>query len=83
MVRTAVIYDEGQGDLKFFVYDGDLRDLDNVYINQYGGDEVKMTRLYDTLYDENGYCKVEFCDREQFTDAIQRGAYVTVCGFLP
>ena len=81
MRRTAVIWDDLQAKIKFFVFDADLRNLDNVYINQNGDD--KEAALQNLIYDEASGYRIEFCDKCDFEAVIRQGAFVIVCGFLP
>ena len=81
-MKTVVIWDEMQGEIKFFVVDQDLQHLDGTYING-SDDDKKLDQLNEVLgYDDNGKPKVTLLTAFPM-DAVKEGAAVIVCGFLP
>lgn len=83
--KTAVIWDTVSLEkIRFFIVDGDISELDDVYINDAADEnDHRQDRLSDLVYDDNGNTLVEFISKEEFESAVRNGAKVIVCGFLP
>lgn len=81
-MKTVVIWDTLEGEIKFFVVNGDFSHLDGVYINsmenELGQDE--LNKILD--YDSNGNPKVTMLEHFPKEDVIN-GANVIVAGFFP
>lgn len=81
-MKTVFIWDEMQGELKFFVVDGDYRHLNNIYINTVDNEE-QQDQLNEVLgYDEQGQPKITMLT-EFPVQEVKDGAFVVVAGFLP
>lgn len=52
-MKTIVIWDEYDAEIKFFVLEGNYSHLDNVYINGLHSSERKQIELYNLVYDED------------------------------
>lgn len=90
-MKTVLIYDQLDADLKFFVLDGDYTKFKGVYINQCStgnkreqkAAEKKQDELTNLLYDQNtGELLLPFLG-EFPTEEVRNGAAVIVAGFLP
>jgi len=82
-MKTVVIWDTMEADIKFFVLEGDYRHLDQVYLNSCGEDQIeeKQDELNDVLaYDEHGRPKVKMLDSFPLEE---KPDFVVVCGFIP
>jgi len=79
-MKTVVIYDADYYGVRFVVFDGDYRHLDNVYINV-TEDERLLEEVNSLLFDEDINDKVEFTKNFP-TQAVVDGAFVIVVGFL-
>jgi hypothetical protein len=80
-MKTVVIFDELEGDLQFFVFDGDIKHLDRVYINS-DHDQKLIDELMDLIYEDDGDRKVEFLS-EFPIEEVKNGAQVITAGFCP
>jgi len=81
-MKTVFIWDELQGELQFFVVEGDFRHLNNTYINSVE-DEDKQDELNKILaYDNEGKPEVTMLTEFPIQE-VKDGAYVVVAGFLP
>jgi hypothetical protein len=81
-MKTVVIWDQLDADLKFFVVDGDLGRFDKKYVNSPDISDEEQSELSSLVYGEDGAIKVEL--RSNFpTEEILQGARVIVAGFLP
>jgi len=81
-MKTVFIWDELQGELQFFVVNGDFRHLNNTYINSVE-DEDKQDELNKILaYDNEGNPEVTMLTEFPIQE-VKDGAYVVVAGFLP
>lgn len=89
-MKTVVIWDTcGQGQIRFFVLDGDMSRLNTIYINTYTEKTPagrKQQKLIDELnklvYDDQGKDIVTFLD-DFPVEEVKAGAKVIVAGFLP
>lgn len=82
-MRTVIIWDQcGQEQLLFFVVDGDLSELDGVYLNGCG-DEEKVDKLNSIIYRDDYSSYRNFALTKFPVDAVKNGAKVIVCGFYP
>lgn len=81
-MKTVFIWDEMQGEMKFFVVEGDYRHLNNIYIN--GSDDDNLVdQLNEVIdYDAEGNPKVIMLTEFPVQD-VKDGAFVIVAGFLP
>ena len=81
MMQTAIIWDEMDMDLKFFVIPGDWRSLDGVYINT--TDDIESDELCDLMYEPDGSLKQVPVEKAEFQKAIIDGAFLITAGFIP
>lgn len=81
--KTVLIYDQcGQEALKFYVFDGDYRHLEGVFINSVESPQELQDELHDLLFDEEGQYVVKL--KTKFPrKAVVGGAAVITAGFLP
>ncbi|AOJ42698.1 hypothetical protein WJ23_33235 [Burkholderia lata] len=83
MSKTVIIWDEcGQNDISFVVFDRDVTHLAGVYVNRCGNDRDKEDELTNIIYDDTGNTRNEHLSSFP-VDAVEAGASVIVCGFLP
>lgn len=81
-MKTVIIWDALDANIKFLVVEGDQRHLNGVYINTAGDeeDDKKQDELTKLTMDEEGTKKM----LDDFpTTAVLEGAFVIVAGFLP
>lgn len=85
LAKTAIIWDEIDGDIKFFVLEGSMAEFEGIYINMGSSqEEVECShRLSDVMYGEQGFLLHEPVSSEEFRQAIVLGAEVVRCGFAP
>ena len=72
-MKTVVLFLEDQTDYHYYILEGDLRSLHNVFIGAGTDDlteELEQERLCDLIYDAA-------------VDAIRQGAYFIVAGSIP
>ena len=92
-MKTVVIFDECEANLRFFVLEGDFGHLNGVYINSCGPEGLskkeqkelvkKQNELNGLIYDEeSGQMKVPTFHLFP-TQAVIDGAQVIVAGFVP
>lgn len=81
-MKTALIWDDMQGALEFYVFKGDYRHLDKVYVNG-SEDFEKVDELSTLLYDEEGDKIVDQVTIQVFCEAVHDGAFPIVCGMVP
>ena len=78
-MKTVIIYDDCEANLRFFLVEGDLSHLDGKYVNgdatQTEADEI----MKHTLDPETGHCLPHL---EHFPVA-ELFSVVIVCGFIP
>lgn len=88
-MKTIVIWDNLEAQLKFFVLDGDYRLLDGLYINTYSEDEAKQRKLdwlYLLVFNPDGTFRVTMLDSfpiEAVLNAPDMDTAVITAGFLP
>lgn len=91
-MKTVMIYDQLDAELKFFVLEGDLTHLDGVYINQWIESDSKAERkkrdalqneLNTVIYDETNGTFLHPVESKFPIQAVVEGAVVVVAGFLP
>lgn len=91
-MKTVVIWDTCEADVRFAVLEGDYRHLNHVYINQVRDtDDTKAKqKAYDKLQNEleKIFYTKDGKDRQAFLDEfpveeVKNGAFVVVAGFLP
>jgi len=81
-MKTVMIFDDCQAELKFYIFDGDLSHLHEVYFNSFG--DEKEDELQDLIYNDQGEeLSIDPVTIEQATQAIRDGAILIVCGFVP
>lgn len=80
-MKTAIIFNEG--DIQYFVLDGDHRELHGAYINDCGTSDEVAQSLSDLFYTTDGQAIHEPVSIKQFAAAIRDGAFLIECGFLP
>lgn len=91
-MKTVVIWDCLEAELKFFVADGDLSRFDGVYVNgspPWGASAARVKSYKDLtdelcaiVYDDEGSYIVDMQPRFPI-DSVQDGAMVITAGFLP
>lgn len=89
-MKTVVIWDMcGEAPIKYFITDGDLSQLDGLYINTYtektpeGRKKEKLLiELFKLTYDKKGNFLPALLDAFP-VQAVKDGAQVIVAGFLP
>lgn len=81
--RSAVVWNECEGGLKYFVAEGNWQKFQGVYINSCDDNEELQQELNDKVYEEDGDYEIKFCSLDEFANAIRHGAFVVECGFLP
>jgi hypothetical protein len=85
MMKTVIIWDTvGLDPIRFVVADGDLSELDGVYINlaEDKAGEALQEKLSQFMYDSEGREKQPLLDAFPVSEVIS-GANVIICGFLP
>jgi hypothetical protein len=82
MKTTVVIWDNCDAALKFFVVNGDLRKLNNKYVNSTECSNKDADKICGIVYDSEGKSKVEMFDTFP-VDEVLAGAFVVIMGFLP
>ena len=75
-MKTILIYDQLDAELRFYVVPRDVSYLDGTYVNQIENNDVKEVELLDITEQEVELTKFP----EEEMDADTR---VIVCGFLP
>jgi len=81
-MKTVVIWDQLDADLKFFVVNGDLSWFNRKYLNSFDLSDDEQSELNSLVYEEDGTIRVKF--RSDFpTEEVVQGARVIVAGFLP
>ena len=84
-MKTAIIYNEIE-EIKYYVLGGDLRQFNDIYINMCTPEkffgrpeefEILCEQLLTAITDASPVTL------EDFRQAIQNGAYLIECGFLP
>lgn len=81
-MKTIVIWDNGECDLKFFTVDKDISHLHGVYVN--GGNEEKLEdELMALTWNEEDQEAVPMLDTFPIEVAGQQDTKVIVAGFLP
>lgn len=91
-MKTVVIWDCLEAEIRFFVADGDLSRFDGVYVNSCapsGMEEVEAMQfealtddLHNVVYDTEGRYLVEMLPKFP-ADEVRAGAIVITAGFLP
>lgn len=81
-IKSAVIWNTVE-ELEYFVCEKDLSKFQGVYINSVESDETLARELSESMYDEEGNCRVNFCDLATLEEAVLSGARLIECGFLP
>jgi hypothetical protein len=82
-VKTIIIWDQcGQDALTFFVVDGDLSHLNEVYING-NEDEALVDELNNLVYDNKGQCVLKVYKRFPRKTSMNPANKIIVAGFLP
>lgn len=80
-MKTVVIWDDCEANLKFVVVDGDKRHLDGIYINS--NDDEKLQDEVNLLFcDEKGNQLRKLVDEFPYEE-VKNGAFVIRAGFLP
>jgi hypothetical protein len=87
-MQTVIIWDScGEDAVKFFVVEGDKRDLDGTFISSVIDEkrtEEKMYALLGLVMDEGETRKMETdFNSEKFRKPVREGAPIIVCGFIP
>jgi hypothetical protein len=82
-MKTVVIWDSVEADLRFFVVDRDLGHLDGKYVNSADNTEALDKEISMLVYDETTGKQVIEMTKEFPVEAVREGAKVIVCGFLP
>jgi hypothetical protein len=80
-MKTIVIWDNCDADLKFFVVEGDFRHLNRKYINSMDATDEEVDEINALVFNEDGSTKVKMFD--MFPDELVAGAQVVIMGFLP
>ena len=84
-MKTVVLFLEDQTDYHYYILEGDLRSLHNVFIGAGTDDlteELEQERLCDLIYD-CGILKNKESYHDAAVDAIRQGAYFIVAGSIP
>lgn len=81
-MKTVVIWDDCEANLKFFVVDRDVSHLNGVYVNSLNTTEEQCAEASSLVYDDKGKQVIEMQD-EFPVEAVKEGAKVITCGFLP
>lgn len=87
-MKTIVIWNQIDAELKYFVIEGDYSDLDDVYINALTCNDEKQDRLTELVYGEEGELKVTMekqFPRKVIFDCIreQEVFHIIQCGIIP
>lgn len=81
--QTAMIWDTLDGEIKLYLIEDDLTDMQDVYINS-GVRQEMEDELTKTMFDpDTGQDVYETVMPEDWTLGILAGAQVVVCGFIP
>jgi len=81
-MKTIVIWDNCDADLKFFVAEGDFRHLNRKYINSMDTTDEEVDEINALVFKEDGQYKVEMSDEfPVFTNPL--AVPVVIMGFLP
>ena len=81
-MKTIVIWDECEADLKFFVAEGDLRHLDRTYMNSTDTTDEEMDEMNAMVFNEDGSTKVKMLT-EFPAERSDLAIPVVIMGFLP
>ena len=84
-MKTALLFNEFDCGISFFILDGDYIHLDDVYVNSVDCEgEEETDELTDLMYDPvDGHMLHRKVTKDEFVQAIQNGAAMIVCGFIP
>jgi hypothetical protein len=83
-MKTAFLFNEFDYGVSFFILDGDYTHLDGVYVNSVDCEEDASSELTNLMYDPvDGHMLHRKATKDEFVQAIQNGAAMIVCGFIP
>lgn len=83
VVKTVVIWDSVDADVKFFVTDRDLTHLNHKYVNSCEIPDAESDEICNLVYDSTTGEQITEMQDEFPVEAVKAGAAVIVCGFLP
>jgi hypothetical protein len=81
-MKTVVIWDSCEADIKYFVVDRDVTHLNRKYVNSSDNSEEEDAEVSMLAYGSFGQPTIEML-AEFPIQAVKEGAAVIVCGFLP
>ena len=82
-MKTIVIWDNCDADLKFFVAEGDFRHLNRKYINSMDTTDEEVDEINALVFNEDGSTKVKMFDTFPDDAWLIAEAHVVIIGFLP
>ena len=82
-MKTVVIWDSVDADIRFFVIDRDLSHLNGKYVNHYDNTEEMDREISSLVYDEQTGAPIVGMLSTFPVDEVKAGAAVVVMGFLP
>lgn len=81
-MKTVVIWDSVNEEVRFFIVDRDLTHLHRKYANSTETTEAEDSEITSLVYSTDGKMNVEFIP-EFPVEAVRDGAKVIVTGYLP
>lgn len=81
--NTIIIFDMGEGEISFFVLEGDYSRLDRVWIGIADGRDKEQEELSDLFWDEKGEPKKEGLTHFPHEAYRPQETAVIICGFAP
>lgn len=82
-MRTLVIWDNVEGQIKMFWLDGDYGHLNRVYINSGESSGIYQDQLLKLVYDSHGQEKVQMFDAMPSGEELASASAIIIAGFLP